>query len=1153
MKTLIRNSKNILYIEDYSKVHNSVTITVKDNKLTMVGTATNPIEVWIPLKRAIPAGTYISILGQQVGGAGFNLYISKSKDDYKNRVAFVNSWDAFDKFNTSFISTYFMIYIRENTVIDISSDLMLNEGSTALPYEHPNKISKMKMLINENENLAKDIPNRIDTGESQFGQRGFFESKNGVITFGGVLTVDSLQATYNVISQNTWVANYSQYYRLTKNDLDIFPGTYTISMKVTAGAKHTVSIVFGDVGTYEKDTENTPAKIIYLKQRDQTKTNEFITQTFTIDRKMKFALLANAVVDAVGEDTGTAIISDIILSKGTLVRNPKNLIPFPYETGSIVKNGLTFTVNNDGTIFVNGKATEKTEFTLIQNVENFLVDGQIYYFKDIKGADKGLSNAESYFTKLTYVQSGKSTQVVDGRFTYNKATFSPNIFINIRIANGFTCDNLLFKPMLNKGTTAEPYFVPQKITKMKPLMRNSKNLFNEGAFLQLDDVSIDTYEGEKCYKLVPTGIDHRIPFFAKAGDKITLSLDYLGSDKGLSSTIMFEDTNGNSTDWWGDFNGVVTDFTTRTKTITLTKDCAQINFRCFSIHTYKLYYFKNIMLNIGTTALPYEPYNKLYNDSSISVRNPKNLIPFPYYNASKTTNGVSFIVNSDCSVTVKGTATSGGATFLLSIAWVGIVGNTYTVSGGKDGCAVTFRPNNGAVNFIVSRNGNSATGVLQSYNSKYSYLGLHVSEGVVVDTTIYPVLNEGTTAEPYFTSRDLIIRQVSNVPSGYQEVEYLESTGTQYIDTELKVNNSVRMIHIGHMKDTVGTYDMPLCGVRKSSELDSTLCIWYNTVKGINDPLLRVIIGGKSSDYKYFTTDVYNENHTLEVNNKKVYFDNEAILSVPDPIYTETSTGTLPLFALRTGSTIDSRKWRGVTKKVILYMDDKLVRNFIPCYRKRDKVAGLYDTVSGKFFTNSGTGEFITGLPKEYQEVEYLESTGTQYIDTEFHPTKNTKIIVEATHTSNALALMGSEQSSVPANKWNVIGDGSNEWVAAFNGNGIAIDAAPENDFYKLIIEPSKYSCTYNGVTTEYTNTITSTVDVLPYSLYLFAKNGGGVASRFGTRKMKICKIYDNNILIRDFIPCYRKKDSVAGMYDIVTKKFFVNKGTGKFITGDAV
>ena len=47
----------------------------------------------------------------------------------------------------------------------------------------------------------------------------------------------------------------------------------------------------------------------------------------------------------------------------------------------------------------------------------------------------------------------------------------------------------------------------------------------------------------------------------------------------------------------------------------------------------------------------------------------------------------------------------------------------------------------------------------------------------------------------------------------------------------------------------------------------------------------------------------------------------------------------------------------------------------------------------------------INGLPKEYQKVEYIESTGTQYIDTEYKPnSKNTHSLkYQLTRMSNTL------------------------------------------------------------------------------------------------------------------------------------------------------
>lgn len=73
------------------------------------------------------------------------------------------------------------------------------------------------------------------------------------------------------------------------------------------------------------------------------------------------------------------------------------------------------------------------------------------------------------------------------------------------------------------------------------------------------------------------------------------------------------------------------------------------------------------------------------------------------------------------------------------------------------------------------------------------------------------------------------------------------------------------------------------------------------------------------------------------------------------------------------------------------------LHHYIPCYRKSDNVIGLYDIITDEFKTNAGTGSFtkgsntdVHGLPNEYQEVEYIQSSGTQYINTGYIPTMDT-------------------------------------------------------------------------------------------------------------------------------------------------------------------
>lgn len=65
----------------------------------------------------------------------------------------------------------------------------------------------------------------------------------------------------------------------------------------------------------------------------------------------------------------------------------------------------------------------------------------------------------------------------------------------------------------------------------------------------------------------------------------------------------------------------------------------------------------------------------------------------------------------------------------------------------------------------------------------------------------------------------------------------------------------------------------------------------------------------------------------------------------------------------------------------------------------------------------------------------------------------------------------------------------------------------------------------------------------------LLGKHGANIRQT----RLWYCKLYDANQIILDLVPCYRKSDSEPGMYDLVTKQFFTNAGTGEFLVGPDV
>ena len=69
--------------------------------------------------------------------------------------------------------------------------------------------------------------------------------------------------------------------------------------------------------------------------------------------------------------------------------------------------------------------------------------------------------------------------------------------------------------------------------------------------------------------------------------------------------------------------------------------------------------------------------------------------------------------------------------------------------------------------------------------------------------------------------------------------------------------------------------------------------------------------------------------------------------------------------------------------------------------------------------------------------------------------------------------------------------------------------------------------------------------------VYLFDICQYGERINRGTKmKLYSCKFYDDDTLIRNYIPCYRKSDNEIGMYDLVSNTFFTNAGTGTFTAG---
>lgn len=195
---------------------------------------------------------------------------------------------------------------------------------------------------------------------------------------------------------------------------------------------------------------------------------------------------------------------------------------------------------------------------------------------------------------------------------------------------------------------------------------------------------------------------------------------------------------------------------------------------------------------------------------------------------------------------------------------------------------------------------------------------------------------------------------------------------------------------------------------------------------------------------------------------------------------------------------------------------------------------------------DGGTFNVLKGKP--YTELEYLESSGTQYL--------NLGIVFKNTdecYAEVAMLTNVSDKFFVSPSKWNN------------NANRFALGGC-----YNKV-----FGTGYGGVTTGNTRfSPTVNIDyekhIFTYKDYVFAMEDKGATKNvssiswggdttelylfYGYNKATACRVYcyqqkrDGKLII-DLIPVL-DKDNVACMYDKVSGSYFYNQGSGTFVAG---
>ena len=436
----------------------------------------------------------------------------------------------------------------------------------------------------------------------------------------------------------------------------------------------------------------------------------------------------------------------------------------------------------------------------------------------------------------------------------------------------------------------------------------------------------------------------------------------------------------------------------------------------------------------------------------------------------------------------------------------------------------------------------------------------------------------------------------------YKTLEYIENSDSQWIDTGVNGESTVIIRTKFLITDTSST------GV--------IVGYYYNPTENLRffgaNNLFYTDMGSDSTGRIYGGTLAANQIYEIESGNLYMKdLTTGQMIAEGNKVPYFSQNHTMTIFYFNNGAPAKGRMYY-----LNLYKGSKIVRKYIPVKHISDSRIGMYDLVEQKFYESSGNGHFTGGpettlsdlstvsnevprlyqvrkflksfntagpqkwkdIPsldnrvlslaqlkkliqeygKEYIKLEYLTFNGSQFINTGFIPKSTSRIQLEVDLEDmgdNPATLFGGRTSNTVASfsMWRMSGTVI-RWDYGTRQTSITFPTTVG----KFVIDANKNTVTINSTKRSVTaQTFTSNTPLRISSNYTTIGSQYNDENYNDIRRFSgdlyYFKIYDNDVLVRDFIPAKRKSDGTLGLYDLVTDVFYTNDGFGMFTSGPEV
>jgi len=365
------------------------------------------------------------------------------------------------------------------------------------------------------------------------------------------------------------------------------------------------------------------------------------------------------------------------------------------------------------------------------------------------------------------------------------------------------------------------------------------------------------------------------------------------------------------------------------------------------------------------------------------------------------------------------------------------------------------------------------------------------------------------------------------------EVRYNGSWQTAgYFDTEIYPTDDTVIRIKFNMKAPTGDV---IIGYKTNSEADSFKVFNYGNVAYLDYGSGEG--GNRISGGTINNNTIYN----LEIGNRYVKnIDTGEYLCSANAVTFPQKTSTIKVFY--------TQQTQGKVYEVEILQGGIPVRHLVPVHDKTENYTdsvNLYDYISDSLMTKVGTAYFNAELleydesfepaylPNGYTQVSYVESDGSQTLNTGIIPNNTNSCQIEDDYEITDTNLnLGCSMFKQQTNGLNYYSYSNETYFALSNGR----------EFIKEITEPSgrhkiKFDIDSGGMfeySGDYEGNSFNSVSISNEPITLF--NG---------KKQRVYrfKYSQNNIVVNDLVPCIRNSDSVVGLYDTIRKLFLTTSG----------